>query len=169
MKKFAIIIALLLAISSFSFGQEKRLSKKKVASPIHAYLQTHYPAATKIKFYEEKTGEKKFIESVFWHNGKKYALKFLNDSLVETEIFIAFQEIPMPARGTIKQVLDSLFTNYKILHSQEVRASTEETSFEIYIKGRSRQSKGHFEVFFDQTGKLLRQEEKLTKPIHSQF
>jgi hypothetical protein len=170
MKKVAVVFTLLLLASSLvAFGQEKRLSKKKVSLPILNHLKTNYPDASKLKFYKEKTGENTFIESEFWDKGKKYALKFLKDSLVEVEIFLEFKEIPTPIQKAILSTLDSSFTHYKILESQEVNPATEQALYEIYVKSKKGKSKGYFELFFDKAGKLVHTIEIIAKPIPSQF
>jgi len=170
MKKTSIIFAfLLLASSLVALGQEKRLGKKKVSLAIFNHIKAHYPAASKIKFYEEKSGNDTFIESEFKENGNKYALKFLKDSLVEVEVFIAFNKLPEPIQNTIKTTLDSLFEDYKILESQEVNPTTPQVLYEIYVKSRKGKLKGYFELFFDKKGNLVRKQEIINKPIPSQF
>jgi hypothetical protein len=86
MKKIITSLTLILLTSLTVFGQEKRISKKNVSMKVQNFIQTNYPTAKRLRFYEEKDGEQIFIESEFKLGKVEYSLKFLADSLVETEI-----------------------------------------------------------------------------------
>jgi hypothetical protein len=166
MKKIAVVIALLLLITSLKvLGQEKGISKKNVSKTVQDYVQANYPTAKRLKYYQEQENGNLFIECEFKVSKVKYSLKFLADSLIETERAIRFVDIPEAAQKAIKSNLDSLFVKYKIVQSQEVNPATNPL-YEINIKTK----RGNYvELFYDKFGALVKKNEVLIKPIPSQF
>jgi hypothetical protein len=165
MNKITTILTLLLLTSLTVHGQEKRMSKKNVSIKIQNFIQTNYPTAKRLRFYEEQDNGQTFIESEFKLGKVEYSLKFLSDSLVETEISIGFSDIPTNEQQIIKTNLDSLFTKYKLLKCQEVNPKIDPL-YEINIKTKSG---NYFELFYDKSGALVKKTELFIKPIPSQF
>jgi hypothetical protein len=132
---------------------------------VQNFIQTNYPNAKRLRFYEEKDRGQTFIEGEFKLDKVEYALKFLADSLVETEISIEFRDIPTNQQQTIKTSLDSLFIKYKLLNCQEVNPKTN-SLYEINIKTKSG---NYFELFYDKSGNLVKKTEIFVKPVPSQF
>lgn len=155
----------LLLTSLTVFGQEKNIGKKNVSMTVQNFIQTNYPNAKRLKYYEEQEDGNTFIECEFKLDKVEYSLKFLADSLVETEISIEFSNIPTNEQQIIKDNLDSVFTKYKVLECQEVNPKTNPL-YEINIKSKSG---SYFELFYDKSGKLVKKTELFIKPIPSQF
>ena len=128
-------------------------------------ILTNYPTANRPKYYEEQENGITFIECEFKFDKVEYSLKFLSDSLVETEISIEFSDIPSNQQQSIKANLDTLFTKYKVLVCQEVNPKTNPL-YEINIKTKSG---NYFELFYDKSGKLVKKMELFIKPIPSLF
>lgn len=165
MNKITTSLTLLLLTSLTVFGQEKSISKKNVSMTVQNFIQTNYPTAKRLKYYEEQENGNTFIECEFKLDKVEYSLKFLSDSLVETEISIEFSDITTNQQQSIKANLDSLFTKYKVLECQEVNPKTNPL-YEINIKTKSG---NYFELFYDKSGKLVKKTELFIKPIPSQF
>jgi hypothetical protein len=159
---------LLLATSFNSFCQEKKISKADVPIAIKSFIETNYPSASAVRFYKEIKGDTVFIESEFFFKKDKYALKFLKDVLIETEVWLPFNEISSATKSKIKSGLDSIFASYSILKCEEVNPQ-QNTHYEIYIKGKTKNDTGYFDCYFDKVGNFLRKEEIDVKPIESEF
>jgi hypothetical protein len=167
LKRIAVLFFCLL-YTIVIYAQEKGINRKRVSPFIANYIKKEFPTASSIKYYREKEGDSIYIESEFKYNRDKYALKFYNESLVEVEIFLKFQEIPVNIQQAIKSSLDSLFLKYKILSCEEVNPQLT-ISYEINIKSGSGKLSGFYELFFDKSGRLLKKREVIIKPIPSQF
>lgn len=165
MNKITTSLTLLLLTSLTVFGQEKGISKKSVSMTVQNFIQTNYPTAKRLKYYKEQENDKTYIECEFKLDKVEYSLKFLADSLVETEISIEFSDISTNQQQSIKASLNSLFSKYKILESQEVNPKTNPI-YEINIKTKSG---NYFELFYDKSGQLVKKTEIFIKPIPSQF
>lgn len=165
MNKITTSLTLLLLTSLTVFGQEKSIGKKNVSMTVQNFIQTNYPTAKRLKFYKEQDNGNTFIECEFKLNKTQYSLKFLADSLVETEISIEFGDIPTDKQQIIKASLDSLFPKHKLLECQEVNPKTNPL-YEINIKTTSG---NYFELFYDKSGVLIKKTEIIIKPIPSQF
>lgn len=164
MNKF-ISITLLMLMAINTYGQEKRISARQVSVVVRNFIHDNYPAAKNLKFYSEQGDGKIYTEAEFKQEKAKHALKFLGDSLVETEVSIDFSNIPISKRQKIQHTLDSMFVKYKVLECQEVNPATWPL-YEINIKTASG---SYFELYFDKTGKFIRKTELLIKPIPSLF
>jgi len=158
-------LTLLLLTSLTVFGQEKSICKKKVSITVQKFIQTNYPKVKRLKYYEEYESGNRFIECEFKFDKTEYSLKFLSDSLVETEILIEFRDIPTNQQKIISASLDSFFTKYKVLNCQEVNPKTNPL-YEINIKTNSG---NYFELFYNKSGVLIKKTEIIIKPIPSQF
>ena len=165
MNKIKTSLTLLLMTCITVFGQEKRVSKKNISLTVQNYIQTNYPKAKQLKYYEEQVNGNTFIECEFKYNKVEYSLKFLAESLVETEISIEFNDIQTTELKKIKASLDSLFSKYKVLDCQEVNPKTN-PFYEINVKTKLG---NYYELFYDKSGILVSKTEVFIKPIHSQF
>jgi len=165
MNKIITSLTILFLTSLTVFGQEKSIGKKNVSMTVQNFILKNYPTAKKLKYYKEQENGKTFIECEFKLDKVEYSLKFLADSLVETEISIEFSDIPTNEQQIIKDNLDSVFTKYKVLECQEVNPKTN-PFYEINIKTKSG---NYFELFYDKSGKLVKKTELFIKPIPSQF
>ncbi len=152
-----------------SFSQEKGISKKNVSPKIIEFLSQNYPKAKDIKFYEEREKDKLFIESEFEIGEDEYSLKFHNDSIYEVEIELDFKQLPDAIKQSITNQLDSLFVKYKITECLEVNPNTANSLYEIYVRSKSKNTSGEFELYFDKNGVLQKEEEFISQPIPSQF
>jgi len=165
MNKIMTSLTILLLTTFSVFGQEKHIAKKNVSMKIQNFIQSNYPTAKRLKYYKEKENENTFIECEFKLDKVEYSLKFITDSLIETEISIEFINIPTSQGKIIKANLDSLFTEYTILDVQEVNPKTN-SIYEINIKTKSR---NYYELFYDKSGELIKKTEIIIKPISTQF
>jgi len=157
--------ALLLLTSLTVLGQEKRVCKRNFSMKVQNFIHTNYPKAKRLKYYEEQESKTTFIECEFKLDKVEYSLKFLSDSLIETEISIEFGDIASTQQQIIKANLDSLFSKYKVLECKEVNPK-KNPLYEINIKTKS---DNYFELFYDKAGKLVKKTEVIIKPIPSQF
>jgi hypothetical protein len=165
MNKKTTSLTLFLLTTLTVFGQEKSIIKKNVSMTVQNFIQTSYPTAKRLKYYKEQENGNTFIECEFKLDKVEYSLKFLSDSLVETEISIEFSNIATNQQQIIKASLDSLFTKYKVLECQEVNPKTNPL-YEINIMTKSG---NYFELFYDKMGQLVKKTEVFIKPIPSQF
>lgn len=165
MNKIAISLIILFSTSLRVIGQEKRVCKKNVSKTIQNIIQTKYPTVKRLKYYKEQDNGNIFIECEFKLNKLEYSLKFLSDSLVETEISVEFEDIPPTQQQLIKADLDNTFSKYKILECQEVIQKINPL-YEIHIKTKSG---NYFELIYNKSGKLVKKIEVFIKPIPSQF
>ena len=109
-----IIVAFFILCSLTGFTQEKHLKKKEVLQKIILEIEKNYPENKSLHFYLIKEVDTSFTEAEFCFNSKEYNLKFLGDSLVETEIGIEFEDIPENIQSLIRKQLHSDFEKYKI-------------------------------------------------------
>lgn len=163
------LFTLIIFSNFFLFSQEKGISKKNVSPKITEFLSQNYPTAKGIKFYEEREKDKLFIESEFEVGEDEYSLKFHNDSIYEVEIELDFKQLPNAIQQSITNQLDSLFVKYKITECLEVNPNTVNSLYEIYVRSKSKNASGEFEVCFDKNGVLQKEEEFISQPIPSQF
>ena len=136
MNKITMGLSVLFITCLTAFGQERGINKKNVPLTIQNFIQTHYPTVKRWKCYEEKENENVFIECKFKCNKQEYSIKFLMDSIVETEMTIHFYDIPTDLQKIMKTNLDEQFTHYKILKTQEVNHGINPL-YEINIKTKS--------------------------------
>jgi hypothetical protein len=161
---FPIVVALFL-LSSLANAQEVKIRASNVSPAIRSYVNAHYSRAKHLRYYEENENGQRYVEVEFVEDHCEHSLKFLSDVLTETEIEIAFDELPLANKQKIEQKLKELFVTYKVIECQQVNADTK-TQIEIEVKG----SKDHyFELMFDNLGSLIKQTEINVKPISSQF
>ena len=165
MRKTTVISILFVLTALTVFGQEKSIGQKSISTTIQKYIQVNYPAAKRIKYYQEYEQGTTFIEAEFKQNQTAYSLKFNADSLVETEIDIKFSSILANVQQKITSNLDSLFNGYKILSCQEVNPTTNPL-YEINVKTKSG---NYMELYYDKSGTLIKKIEIIVKPISSQF
>jgi hypothetical protein len=159
-------ILTLLVLNSYTFfGQERSISKKNVSMTVKNFILKNYPTSKRLKYYKEQEKGNTFVECEFKLDKIEYSIKFLDDSLIETEISMEFNAIPTREKQTIKSSLDSLFIKYKVLECQEVNPSTNPL-FEINIKTKSG---NYFELYYDKSGRLVNKTEQFIKSIPSQF
>ena len=163
-KKHLILLLLLLSLININ-AQEKTLHEHNVSDKIKNYISANFSGVKHLKYYSEKDSGKTFIEAEFNFSKVEYALKFENDSLIETEISIEYSAIPSDKKTKITKQLDSLFSHYKILECQEVNPSSNPL-YEINIKTKTGK---YYECYFDKQGALLRKDETILKPISTQF
>jgi hypothetical protein len=149
-------------------AQETKLHKQEVPAAIKEHIASHYPTASRIRYYREVYFDTIFVESEFRFRGEKYSLRFYNETLHEVEIYISFNEIPIQTQANIQSTLDSLFTRYRILYIQEVNPRTD-LQYEVNVKGAREKSVDFYELFLDPTGGLLRINKVFIEPIPSQF
>jgi hypothetical protein len=170
MKPLIVLFAffLIFSIPSISLGQEKKVCKKNISLSIKNYIKANYEGIKKVKYYQDTKEKITYIEATFEFEEDEYSLKFLNDSLVETEIEISFKELPMDIQKNIQSSLDSNFSKYKILEVQKIDIQ-DNPMYEISFKGYKQKTKNYFEFFFDKNGMLVSKIEISIKPIPSQF
>ena len=149
-------------------AQETRLRTQEVPAAIKEHIASHYPTASRIRYYREVYFDTVFVESEFRFRGEKYSLRFYEEALHEVEIYISFNEIPTRTQAKIRSTLDSLFNRYRILYIQEVNPRTD-LQYEINVKGVREKSVDFYELFLDPTGRLLRINNVFIEPIPSQF
>lgn len=160
-----ILTALLMLSALPLMGQEKRIDKKHVSIAIQNYINKNYPSANKIKYFKEQENASSIIECVFKLNKQEYALTFISDSLIETEISISFGDILNNLQNTIRNNLNEEFTSYKIIDCQLVNPKNG-LLYEINIRTKSGR---YYEFFYDNSGNLIKKKEIIIKPIPSQF
>ena len=165
MYKIIIHLAFTLLTCLTAIGQEKGICKKNVSITIQNFIKTNYATAKHLNYYKEQDKGNTFIECEFKVEKVEYSLKFVADSLFETEISMAFADIPAYQQKLIKSNLDSLYANYKVLECQEVNPKTN-PHYEINIKTKS---DNYFELFYNKEGTLIRKNAVIIKPISSQF
>jgi hypothetical protein len=170
MKPMSVLFAffLIFSIPFISFGQEKKGCKKNISSTIQNYIKTNYEGVKKVKYYQDTKEKIAYIEATFEFKEDEYSLKFLNDSLIETEIEISFKELPMAIQKNIQSSLDSNFSKYKILEVQKIDIK-DNPMYEVSFKGYKEKRKRYFEFFFDKNGMLVSKTKISIKPIPSQF
>jgi hypothetical protein len=159
------MLAALIVLSTFANAQEVKLRASNVSPAIRSYLDVHYSRAKHLRYYEENENGQRYVEVEFVEDHCEHSLKFLSDVLTETEIEIAFDELPLANKQKIEQKLKELFVTYKVIECQQVNADTK-PQIEIEVKG----SKDHYyELMFDNSGLLIKQTEINVKPIQTQF
>jgi hypothetical protein len=161
---FPIVVALFL-LSSFANAQEVKIRASNVSPAIRSYVDAHCSQAKHLRYFEEKENGQRYVEVEFVEDHREYFLKFLGDVLIETEVEIAFDDLPLANKQKIEQKLKELFVTYRVIECQQVTAESN-PQIEIEVKD----SKDHYyELMFDSFGSLTKQTEINVKPISSQF
>lgn len=163
--KIIFIALVFLLISLVGFGQEKRIYGKRIPISLKHLVKENYPEAKHLKFFEENENGIVYIECTFLFQRRKYELKFISDSLVETEIEVAFDRIQKDVQNLIISNLDSIFEAYSILDVQEVMPASN-TLYEINIKTREN---NYYELFYTQAGILVEKKRITLTSIPSLF
>ena len=170
MYKFKSLLITLIIFSNFPlFSQEKGILKKNVSPKITEFLAQNYPKAKGVKFYQEIEKDKLFIEIEFELGEDEYSLKFHNDSIYEVEIELDFKQLPDAIKQSITNQLDSLFVKYKITECLVVNLNTSNSLYEIYVRSKSKNGSGEFELYFNKNGKLEKEVELISHPISTHF
>jgi len=155
----------LISLNSTGNAQEVRMRESDVSQAIRTYVSVHCSDAKRLRYYKESENGQQYVEVEFVEDHREHYLKFSGDALFETEVEIAFDDIPLASKQRIEQKLLELFTTYKVLECQQVNAESN-PQIEIEIKG----AKDHYyELMFDNAGQLMKQTEINVKPISSQF
>ncbi|MBU6325431.1 MAG: hypothetical protein KJS92_08075 [Bacteroidetes bacterium] len=165
MKKTTIILIQVLFATTALYGQEKSMGKRKVPVFIKNFMSNKYPNAKHVEYYRDKDERNTFIECEFILNRIECSVKFLGDSLVETERAIEFSKIPLGPQQSIKNNIDSLSPVYKVLECQEVLRGPD-SFYEISIKAKPGR---YFELLYNKEGVLLNRDELIINPLPTQF
>lgn len=151
MKK-AIVSAALALIVLNGYSQEKKEVSKShkplnVPGVVKQAFAAQYPKAAKVKWSLEKPGE---YEAEFDLNKAEMAALYdSKGALIESEKKIKESDLPQ----VIKSTLAKDFTGYKIAEIEKAEAKGV-VSYEMEAK----KGKKEYELVFDKTGKLLKQE-----------
>ncbi len=164
---FFTTVILLFIFPSAAFSQEKRIRSKKVLPTIKTYVHTHYPDASKIKYYQETKKDKLITEVNFEYKKEAYSLVFLPDgTFIEQEKKVDFENVSSEAKNNITNYLSTNYPNYKMLDCQEASTpSTVTKVYEINIKNAG----NFYELFFDTKGQFTNYNELVIPSIITQF
>ena len=152
---------------SFVFSQEKNLQAEQVSSTLQNWLAKNYPSHTKIKFHQESHHDSLFVEANFKANNEAYELTFYNDSLIEMEIVLNFEQIDPVIQTKIYNHIQTHFPKYKIILCEKVNPQSE-FKYEIKIQSHVKNSSGFFALYFNEKGDFINQEEEVNNPIPTQ-
>ena len=147
----SIVLLLFLFNSSAQENKEKEKNKKQADVPelVKKAFVAKYPKATKVKWSLEKPGE---YEAEFNLNKSEMSAVFdEKGNCLEVETEIKQSELPQG----IKTSLAKDFAGYKIGEVEKAEANGA-TNYEMEAK----KDKVKYELVFDNSGKLIKKEEK---------
>lgn len=168
MKTLNLLIGLLLLLSGSEVWGQRRESYKKVPAAITEYIHIHYPAASNIAYFREVNKDTLFIECTFKYQKDKYTLKFQNDTLFKEGVHVLFREIPSDVQLAIQSTLRNLFSQYRILETQEINPHTN-PFYEIRVKGRTEKTDSFYDIYFNKKGEFVSKREIILEPISSEI
>jgi hypothetical protein len=168
MRNYTLLTILVLFLAPPLFAQtDKDVASKDVPSDVKEYLTKNYPDAVNIHYYKETENDTTFFEAVFKSKADKYSLLFLPDgSLYEVEIERTFNELPAPVRENINKDLSARFSKFKIRLVQQVNPH-KKLMYELAVHAKKGSHSGYYELFYDNNGSFISEEEQIIKSIPS--
>jgi len=137
--KAHILTMSMIAISIVSYAQQTINNKIPVA--VQASFSKMYPLAGKVKWNKEDGG----YEAGFIKDKVSYSVLLdEHGKLIETEVGISFQELPV----LTKQYIASHFKNAKLTETARITDSTGKVTYEVEIN--------HKDVMFNDKGVALK-------------
>lgn len=135
---------------------------------------------SRIKWYNEITGNKQSFEAKLRWQGKSYSVEFDSQGDIEDiEINIKWQKLPENTKHAINQHLKSNYTSFKIIKIQQqlvgtpndlyhyIRKSSNSTvtlNYEIEIRGSTKSQNEIWEILFDSNGEFLTVNQVILNP-----
>ncbi|MEO0723473.1 MAG: hypothetical protein AAFZ63_02950 [Bacteroidota bacterium] len=182
MPRFLLLLLCTLPITVFGqqkFERESRIRIDEVPETAQQFLQAGQ-IAVKVKWYYEENLEGNSIEAKFRQERKRFSVEFDTlGQIQDIEVEIAQAELPAPTLLSIERELGSRFTRFKLQKIQVQYLDTEPTlaellirypavgeaqvRYEIVLKGRNEEGTALYECTFDQSGKLLEQQQIIFK------
>ena len=181
MNKYKYLILLFIGMVCNTYGQQKqewehRIPKEVFPPTALALLKPYLKNAKRIRFYQEKDGQKVSFESKFKLKRIFYSVEFSkNGSLEDVEFIIAPYDMPNETWETISNFLDTNYDRYRIKKIQQqyiLNGNAKNTlkqafqnlildtnNFEIIIAYRTPKGFKEMELLFNATGKLLSKRE----------
>ncbi|HKK39288.1 MAG TPA: hypothetical protein VJ949_07715 [Cryomorphaceae bacterium] len=164
-------------LSQVKYEREYRIKKDTIAENACVFIhQSEFlEEKTRVKWYREESEDGTSTEAKFKQNVKRYSIEFdETGKLQDVELEIDESEIPVETMKKISVILERNFDRWKIKKVQrqwigseieviesinkEYAADGVEENFEIVIKGKVGNEKNYYELLFDQTGELMRQQ-----------
>jgi hypothetical protein len=155
------------------YERESRIKTEDVPLAAQAFVDS-LVNHQKIKWYLEESLTHFSIEAKFKLDENKYSVEFDTlGRLEDVELLVKEDAIPSSVYDQIREILDSLFSRYRIRKSQIQYTGQAEklltlirrgeategytTKFELIVKGRTEQGVHLYEMLFDNSGHLLSQ------------
>lgn len=162
--------SLLYAQSDVKSEQEQRAKITDVPDPAKQWLQTNFPAITKMKWYVEQSSGKQSYEAKFKRNKRKFSAEFSSLGVFEDlEITLKFNDMSKQTRAQMESYLNSNYSKYKIVKVQaqvydDIQGSLESIdknnfdfveSYEMEFHGKNSEENELWEAQFNANGLML--------------
>lgn len=166
-----------ICLAQVKYEREYRIKNDTVAENACVFVHQSgiLDEKTRVKWYWEESEDGASIEAKFKQNGKRYSIEFSeNGELQDAEIEMDEEEIPVETMKKVRNTLDGEFDKWKFKKSQHQLIGSElkviesikkgfvvdgvQENFEIVIKGKVGSEKNYYELLFDRTGELIRQQ-----------
>lgn len=134
------LILFAIAIATVSFASAQKVQETEVPTVVKAGLQKQYPAVKNVK-WEKEDGN---YEASFKKEQTEYSVTLTSQgSVVETEVAIAFEALPAPA----KDYVHSHYADKEIKETAKITNAKGTVTYEVEIDGK--------DLIFDHSGKFL--------------
>ncbi len=180
MRTFILVIVSIFCWQLVTYAQvkdehEKRIKKEQLPKSI-AETISHLPSGIKkVKFYEERDGNRQSFEAKFKYNAEFYSIEFDTlGKLEDIEVIIKPKNFQNGARKAIVDYFNKEFKKTKLLKIQKQYVFSDSISaedfitsvlekniktpinYEIVAEVTSKEKRNLLEFTFDETGKLLK-------------
>jgi hypothetical protein len=166
--KLIFLTFLFFLIAGLCFAQsDKDVKVKAVPEAVKDYLKKKYPEAHSIKYYKKIEGDTTFYEINFHNKNDQYNLLLFPDGRIyETEIVMELDELPSSVRENIIKDLETRYSKHTIRFVEQINPGGN-SKFEIKVRAKKGNRHGFFEVFYDNNGIFIEEEEEILESIPS--
>tara|TARA_R110002012_G_scaffold139590_5_gene296988 strand:- start:931 stop:1497 length:567 start_codon:yes stop_codon:yes gene_type:complete len=167
---FFTVLSTLVVSGQTKIEIEKRISQDSVPNKAKIYISEQFKASN-IKWFFEKTNARSSYEAKFCELNKRFSVEFsIDGTLEDIEVLIKFKKLAPETKKIITTLLNSKFTNYRVLKTQFQQSDYDKTKLELFLKtktlseldllelivlGKTENSKNRYEILINSKGEVL--------------